>query len=168
MSCDATNWGLVELDLLREVRAQIDPDFAKYVRSALSETRADEVAKGYNTIFTVSTGSRAARTGKGGGGYIQLGETWGLKCLIYAQDGRVDDEARFGAKGIHAVAALVKGVVNGYTPNDQVDNDGFLELVADEPVTEYQNEAGTVGHKIRQVYALRSILNTHVVGAAAA
>ena len=164
MSSPATNWGQVEQDVVRHIRSEVEDDFARYVKPALSEGRADEVGKGYNSIYTVSGGTVAARAGRGGGGHIDLNEDWRLFVLIYAQDGRVDDEARFGAKGIHAVAAMVKGALNGYTPNYQDGNTGFLELVRDEPVAEYHNEAGTVGHKIRQTYILRTVLNTRVTG----
>lgn len=164
----ATNWGLVELDVIRRIREQISDDFAKYVRSAVSEDACDEMAKGYTTIFTWSNGTRARRSGKSGSGYLQLDEDWMLTVLIYAQDGRVDDEARFGAKGLHAVSALVKGALNAYAPSDQTDNDGCLELLRDEPVSEYRKEAGSYGYKVRHTYVLKTILKTLVTGAAAA
>lgn len=166
---ESTDWGKVEQDVIAHMaRALEDESNIVEIGSTVSEGRADTVAKGYNSIFTVSDGTVAARSGKSGGGYIQLDEDFKLTVLIYAQDGRSEEQARFGVDGIHALAAKVKGAVNGYTPNYQIDSVGCLELRRDEPVKEYADDAGSVNYKIRQVYLLKGILRSKVTGDAIA
>lgn len=160
----STDWGAVERDVIAWIRAGLTATDARTVKSMLSEKRADEFAKGLQSVFTHSHGTTARRTGKGGGGYLQLEEDWTLDVLIYAASGKVQDSDRWA---IQTLAAKVKGVVNGYTPSGQVDSVGFLELRRDAPVEDYQVEASS-GLKIRQTYVLIGMLNTQIKGAAAA
>lgn len=168
---ESTDWGKVEQDVIAHMTRGLEDESAVVtIASAVSEGRADTYPKGYTSIFTVSDGTVAARSGKSGGGYIQLDEDFKLTVIIYAQDGRSEEEARFGADGIHALAAKVKGAVNGYTPNYQIDSVGCLELRRDEPAKEYggAGDDGSVNYKIRQVYLLKGILRSKVTGDAIA
>jgi hypothetical protein len=160
-----TDWGAVERDSHAWLTSNLLPDDIRQVQSAFSEEVADQAAKAFPSIFTVSLGCVAQRSNRSGGGYLKLDETFTLEVYLYGSTGKSDESGRWP---LQTLAAKVKGVLNGYVPQGQVDNDGFLELRRDEPVQQYLTKAGTLGLKVRQTYTLANILISQVVGVAAA
>lgn len=159
-----TNWGTVEQDLIATILAGITATDARTVKSMLSEKSADEFPKGLNSIFTVSKGTRASDSDRSGFGYLRQDELWTVNILIYSASGKVQDVDRLA---IQTLAAKIKGIINGYTPSGQVDNNGCLRLRVDAPAEDYSTEASS-GLKIRQTYVLPSVLQSAVTGALAA
>ena len=150
--------------MIVRILAGLTTSDTRVVKSMISERRADEFPKGINSIFTVSKGTTATDTNKGGGGYLWQDETWTLDVLIYTASGRIQDADR---RSIQTLAAKVKSIVNGYAPNGQVDSLAFLHLRRDAPVEDFATQA-SMGLKIRQTYVLPGQLKAQVTGAAAA
>lgn len=159
-----TDWGVVEQDVIAWLRHQLLDADARAVKSALSEDAADSFPKGLNSIFTCSRGTEVSDTGNGGGSYVELDEEWTLDVLIYSASGKTQDVDRWA---IQTLSAKVKGILNGYSPTGQVDNNGWLQVTRDAPVEAFSTLA-SAGLKIRQTYVLRSHLMARIVGAAAA
>lgn len=158
-----TDWGAVEQDVIAWIKTHILTD-ARAVKSALSEDDADDFAKGVNSIFTISRGCDISETGEGGGGYITLDEVWTLDVVIYSASGKAQDVDRWA---IQTLSARVKGILTGYSPGGQVDNNGWLRITRDEPVVAFQRTASS-GLKVRQTYELASTLHARITGSAAA
>lgn len=153
-----TDFGAARTSIVAALRAALTTQEAMVVKGIRTEKAADEIAKGYNSIYVVDRGSRAETPEGSGNGYLRQWERRRFDVLIYVQSGKTLEQDELT---LLTLAARCKYIVTAFTPAGQANNDGCLELSVDEPITDYMDANG-VSMKVRQTYSLPVLLASQI------